>query len=57
MDAALAHLREGGCPVRDDDVARVSPLGFSHSDFLGRYTFTYPELGRLRPARPGRQRR
>jgi hypothetical protein len=31
MDAALAHLRDSGHPVRDEDAARLSPLGDSHS--------------------------
>src|SRR5262249_48337775 len=49
IDAALGHLRATGYPMDEQDVARLSPLGFSHINFLGRYTFTYPEPGRLRP--------
>lgn len=30
---------------------RPSPLGFRHVNFLGRYVFTLPEPGRLRPLR------
>jgi hypothetical protein len=30
MDVALAQLRESGHPVRDADVARLSPLGLRH---------------------------
>jgi len=51
MDVALASLRASGYTMRDEDVARLSPLGFSHINFLGRYAFSYPELGRLRPLR------
>jgi TnpA family transposase len=51
MDAALAALRDGGYSVREEDLARLSPLGFRHINFQGRYTFSYPELGALRPLR------
>ena len=40
--------------VRDEDVARLSPLGFEHINMLGRYAFTLPEpvaRGELRPLR------
>ena len=57
IDAALARLRQEGYPVRDDDVARLSPLGFRHINMLGRYSFAVPEAvrrGELRPLRgPG----
>ena len=51
MDAALNHLRRTGYPVRDEDVARLSPLGDRHSNMLGRYPFTPPTPGQLRPLR------
>ena len=54
MDAALDQLRAGGHDVRDEDVARLSPLGFDHINMLGRYAFTLPETvarGELRPLR------
>jgi TnpA family transposase len=54
MDAALDQLRAGGHGVRDDDIARLSPLGFDHINMLGRYAFTLPERvarGELRPLR------
>ena len=51
LDAALAALRASGYHVRDEDVDRLSPLGFRHINFLGRYTFTYPEVEALRPLR------
>jgi TnpA family transposase len=54
MDAALDQLRAEGFDVRDDDVARLSPLGFEHINMLGRYAFTLPDgvaRGELRPLR------
>ena len=57
MDAALAQLRAEGFDVRDEDVARLSPLGYEHINMLGRYVFTLPETvarGGLRPLRDPR---
>ena len=51
MDVALAHLRQTGYPVREEDVVRLSPLGFKHLNFLGRYAFTAPTPGQLRTLR------
>ena len=34
MDAALDQLRAEGFDVRDEDVARLSPLGFDHINML-----------------------
>jgi TnpA family transposase len=54
MDAALNQLRAEGYEVRDEDVARLSPLGFEHINMLGRYAFTLPETvarGEMRPLR------
>jgi len=54
MDAALDQLRAEGFDVRDEDVARLSPLGFDHINMLGRYAFTLPDgvaRGELRPLR------
>jgi len=57
MDAALSELRDEGFGVREDDVARLSPLGHEHINMLGRYAFTLPDpvaRGELRPLRrPG----
>ncbi len=39
MDKALGELRANGAIVKDEDVARLSPLGFSHINVLGRYDF------------------
>ena len=46
MDVALDQLRASGRDVRNEDVARLSPLGFDHINMLGmlgRYTFTLPD--------------
>ena len=40
--------------MHDQDVARLSPLGFEHINMLGRYAFTLPDVvarGELRPLR------
>ena len=54
MDAAPTHLRSEGVEVKDEDVARLSPLGDKHINVQGRYHFTimYAVLkGELRPLR------
>ena len=54
MDAAVRQLRAEGYQIRDEDVARLSPLGHEHINMLGRYAFTLPEpvaRGELRPLR------
>jgi TnpA family transposase len=54
MDAVLNQLRAEGFDVRDEDLARLSPLGHEHINMLGRYAFTLPEpvaRGELRPLR------
>jgi hypothetical protein len=54
MDAALSRLGADGYEVQDEDVARLSPLGFEHVNVLGHYAFTLPEpiaRGELRPLR------
>ena len=40
MDAALQQLRSEGFEVRDEDVARLSPLGHEQINMLGRYGFS-----------------
>lgn len=52
LDAAVSRLRAQGLPVRDEDVARLSPLGHAHVNCLGRYAFA-PTVtgGALRPLR------
>jgi hypothetical protein len=54
MNAALDQLRAEGFDVRDEDRARLSPLGFDHINMLGRYAFILPDQiarGELRPLR------
>jgi TnpA family transposase len=54
MDAALTQLRREGYPVRDEDVARLSPFPHGHINLLGRYNFWVHEAvarGELRPLR------
>lgn len=54
MEAALEQLRQEGFPVRDEDVARLSPLTHDHINMHGRYSFAVPEAvarGELRPLR------
>jgi TnpA family transposase len=54
MEAALRQLRQEGFEVRDEYLARLSPLGHEHINMLGRYTFTLPQRiarGELRPLR------
>ena len=51
---SLIQLRAGGFDVHDEDVARLSPLGFDHVNMLGRYAFILPDSiarGELRPLR------
>ena len=43
MDAALDRLRAEGHEPRPEDVARLSPLGHTHVNMLGRYAFTLPD--------------
>ena len=48
------RLRAEGYSVRDEDVARLSPLIHEHINMLGRYSFVVPEpvvRGELRPLR------
>jgi TnpA family transposase len=54
MEAAFDQLRKEGYPVKDEDVARLSPLIYDHIHMLGRYFFSMPETvarGELRPLR------
>ena len=54
MDAALAHLERSGAAVLESDQERLSPLGFAHINFHGRFSFSLPEVvqqGQLRPLR------
>jgi hypothetical protein len=52
MNAAIEQLKTEGYRVREEDVARLSPLSHEHINRLGRYAFTWPEpvaSGGLRP--------
>ena len=54
QQAALDTLRAEGTEVRDEDVARLSPLGTEHVNVLGRYHFELADpvaRGELRPLR------
>jgi hypothetical protein len=52
IDAAVAQLRAEGHEIRDEDIARLSPLKHKNLNCLGRYSFTasQPVQGR-RPQR------
>lgn len=54
IEAALNKLRTEGYDVKDEDVARLSPLMHEHINMLGRYSFSVPDAvakGELRPLR------
>jgi TnpA family transposase len=45
LNRTLTALREGGYPVLDTDVARLSPLIRAHISIDGHYSFHLPDLG------------
>lgn len=52
MQEALIVITKTGFLVDDADVQRLSPLGYDHINFIGRYSFYLPEevlMGNLRP--------
>jgi TnpA family transposase len=52
MQAALDHLQQQSQIIREEDEARLSPLGYRHMNVLGHYSFTLEESitkGFLRP--------
>lgn len=54
MDVGLSYLREQGETITEEDLARLSPLGYEHINMLGRYHFYLPESlknGGMRPLR------
>ena len=54
IEAVLNQLRREGDTVRDEDVARLSPLIHAHINMLGRNSFAVPDAvarGELRPLR------
>ena len=53
-DAVLNQLRKEGYPIKNEDVARLSPLIYEHINMIGRYSFAIPYSvvrGELRPLR------
>jgi hypothetical protein len=53
IDDAVAHLRDEGHELHEEDIARLSPLKHRNLNLLGRYSFTasVPAAGALRPLR------
>ena len=54
INAVLEQLSSERYPIRQEDVARLSPLVFDHINLLGRYAFSVPDSvtqGQLRPLR------
>ena len=52
MQAALNHLQTQSAEVKEEDIARLSPLVHEHVNVLGRYSFALTEQiknGQLRP--------
>lgn len=45
LDATVALLRSEGHDIKDEDVARVSPLKDRHINFLARYLFNIKSSG------------
>lgn len=51
MQSALSHLQDS-IEIKEEDEARLSPLGYGHINVLGHYSFTLAEQvmkGQLRP--------
>ncbi len=44
LDAAVRQLRDQGYPIRDEDMARLSPFVSRHLGVHGIYTFALPDL-------------
>ena len=54
MQAAIAQLRQEGFPIRDDDLAHLSPARYEHINPYGKYSFMLElEPDQLRPLRQG----
>ncbi|MFK0113580.1 Tn3 family transposase [Streptomyces sp. NPDC091217] len=54
LDAAVVRLRSEGHDIKDEDVARLSPLKDRHINFLGRYLFNLAASGPGQDLRPFR---
>ncbi len=52
LDAVVAQLRAEGHEIRDEDIARLSPLKNRHINFLGRYLFNIKASGPGQGLRP-----
>ncbi|CAM5256148.1 hypothetical protein GCM10010266_67190 [Streptomyces griseomycini] len=52
VDAAVAQLRAEGHDIKDEDLARLSPLKNAHINFLGRYLFNIASSGPAQGLRP-----
>lgn len=51
MQSAIDHLQHS-MEIKEEDEARLSPLGYGHINVLGHYSFTLAEQvtkGHLRP--------
>ena len=51
-ESALNHMKQQGFEVKEDDVARLSPLKHKHINVLGQYSFNLDDpiaKGNLRP--------
>ena len=44
QQAALDHLRAHGEVIKEEDEARLSPLGRKHINFLGHFSFSLPQV-------------
>jgi Tn3 transposase DDE domain len=42
IQASLDHLRHRGVQINEEDVARLSPLGYDNFNVHGRYSFELP---------------
>lgn len=54
MNQAVKSMQAGSLSVKDEDVARLSPLGNAHINMLGHYFFELPQeiqRGEMRPLR------
>ena len=54
MEEALSYLKATGMEVKDEDIARLSPLLHKHINMLGRYQFSLPlelQQGQMRKLR------
>lgn len=52
LDATVAQLRAEGLDIKDEDIARLSPLKDRHINFMGRYLFNIKASGPGQGLRP-----